>query len=77
MQKVLLELAEEGDGDGGQCPLSEKGGPQVARMGNPFQVVSSVSIVSRNSSTRLVSSAAAAGSYAGSEESAKRCSSPG
>src|SRR5678816_4287881 len=35
------------------------------------------SIVSRNASTRRVSKAAAAASYDGSDESAKRCSSPG
>ena len=33
--------------------------------------------LSRNANTRSVSNAAAAASYAGSEESAKRCSSPG
>jgi hypothetical protein len=39
--------------------------------------VLSASTASRNASTRSVSNAAAASSYAGSEESAKRCSAPG
>jgi len=54
---------------------------------NASHVVSSSALVvyavatsyalSRNASTRSMSSFVAAGSYAGSEESAKRCSSPG
>jgi hypothetical protein len=49
----------------------------IARPMEVFQFSLSAWTVSRNASTRSVSNAAAAASYAGSEESAKRCSSPG
>src|SRR6188474_169550 len=58
------------------CSLSWLSG-HSRRGHDDFGAPLAQSIVSRNASTRRVSKAAAAASYDGSDESAKRCSSPG